>query len=613
MKKVLLASFICSTLLSSAAETMEFSYVDGPEDGFFGTMKKENYDVAIFLPGDQFKDLKVANIKALLNPRKADSKDYSCYENLSVWVSSELTLDGKVNAPELSYPATVDENGYVSLELPETYTISDKGVYVGYSFDVKTLSAGSKYPVGIGTPSNDNALWVHSSRTYLKWTNMAQTEGYSAAISVGLQSDNFANSAVSFSSVPELTYAMLDTEKTVNVKLSTFGKEPVSSVDYDITVAGKTTSYHYDLPEVVPARLGKIFDASVVIPGQSNVNMEDVTLTVTKVNGAENMATGAKSASLKLNVLKYLPTHQALFEEYTGTWCGYCTRGYAALEHIKKNYPDFVVAAYHNGDAMECVSSYPNSPSGFPAAFLDRSVSGDPYFGTQAYNTKLPIVDEILAINEEYTPWDIKVSHTWDNDNTLTANVDVTCVEDKEGSFKIAYILVSDGLSGEGTGWTQTNYFNSSTPDDSVVEELNNFCRGGIYGKSSVKGLIFDDVVITDQGIKGVKGSIPESVKAYEVINHSFTFDLTKIPSYLIPNKNKLRVIAAVLDSRGRSLNCAKNDVTDYVGAAVDQVEVSDNDAPVEYYNLNGVKVDNPANGIFIRRQGSRTSKVVVK
>ncbi len=41
---------------------------------------------------------------------------------------------------------------------------------------------------------------------------------------------------------------------------------------------------------------------------------------------------------------------------------------------------------------------------------------------------------------------------------------------------------------------------------------------------------------------------------------------------------------------------------------------ISDNaDAPVEYYNLQGVKVANPENGIFIRVQGKDVKKVVIK
>lgn len=38
----------------------------------------------------------------------------------------------------------------------------------------------------------------------------------------------------------------------------------------------------------------------------------------------------------------------------------------------------------------------------------------------------------------------------------------------------------------------------------------------------------------------------------------------------------------------------------------------ADDNAPVEYYNLQGVKVENPSNGIFIKKQGSKTAKVVL-
>lgn len=42
---------------------------------------------------------------------------------------------------------------------------------------------------------------------------------------------------------------------------------------------------------------------------------------------------------------------------------------------------------------------------------------------------------------------------------------------------------------------------------------------------------------------------------------------------------------------------------------SVSELEVTDN-APVEYYNLQGIRVDNPSNGIFIRRQGSSITKI---
>ena len=49
-------------------------------------------------------------------------------------------------------------------------------------------------------------------------------------------------------------------------------------------------------------------------------------------------------------------------------------------------------------------------------------------------------------------------------------------------------------------------------------------------------------------------------------------------------------------------------------GAGVDTtVAETGCDAPVEYFNLQGMKVDNPSGGIFIRKCGDKAEKIVVK
>lgn len=49
-------------------------------------------------------------------------------------------------------------------------------------------------------------------------------------------------------------------------------------------------------------------------------------------------------------------------------------------------------------------------------------------------------------------------------------------------------------------------------------------------------------------------------------------------------------------------------------GAGVDDVAVDAANAPVEFYNLQGVRVDNPAAGqLVIKRQGGKVSKIIVK
>ena len=54
--------------------------------------------------------------------------------------------------------------------------------------------------------------------------------------------------------------------------------------------------------------------------------------------------------------------------------------------------------------------------------------------------------------------------------------------------------------------------------------------------------------------------------------------------------------------------------VTFTVGSEDAGVEsIIDANSPVEYYNLQGVKVNNPQNGIFVVKQGNKTNKVVVR
>lgn len=47
--------------------------------------------------------------------------------------------------------------------------------------------------------------------------------------------------------------------------------------------------------------------------------------------------------------------------------------------------------------------------------------------------------------------------------------------------------------------------------------------------------------------------------------------------------------------------------------SGISNVTVADENAPVEYYNLQGVRVANPESGLYIKRQGNKATKVLVK
>ena len=265
---------------------------------------------------------------------------------------------------------------------------------------------------------------------------------------------------------------------------------------------------------------------------------------------------------------------------------------------------------------MAVVSNFPSSVKGNPGAFLNRMEEQmDPLYGNQEYmDLTVPMVGNILALNEIPTVWKISASHEWESSDILVAKADVANMAGYENEdYTIAYLLVADGLSGSTSLWNQTNGYASYAPDPANPEELNAFCRGGEYGKSSVKGLVFNDVVISGDGIHGVKGSLPTSLEAQVQATHTLRFDLSKIKSTLNVDRNKLRVITAVLDKNGQVLNCAKDEVNDYDQATTGVADMVEENAPVEYFNLNGMKVANPTEGIFIRRQGGKAEKVIVK
>ena len=47
--------------------------------------------------------------------------------------------------------------------------------------------------------------------------------------------------------------------------------------------------------------------------------------------------------------------------------------------------------------------------------------------------------------------------------------------------------------------------------------------------------------------------------------------------------------------------------------SGINDINVDNANAPVEYFNLQGIRVENPSNGLYIRRQGNKVEKVCVK
>lgn len=60
-------------------------------------------------------------------------------------------------------------------------------------------------------------------------------------------------------------------------------------------------------------------------------------------------------------------------------------------------------------------------------------------------------------------------------------------------------------------------------------------------------------------------------------------------------------------------LKNTKKYVLDVEVSGIENIEASVENAPVEYYNLQGIRVAEPANGLYIRRQGNTATKVYIR
>ena len=65
----------------------------------------------------------------------------------------------------------------------------------------------------------------------------------------------------------------------------------------------------------------------------------------------------------------------------------------------------------------------------------------------------------------------------------------------------------------------------------------------------------------------------------------------------------------------GTSRSAMSNAIELTLSNGVEDVSMDDANAPVEYFNLQGVKVgaDNLTHGIYVRRQGRSVSKIVIR
>lgn len=298
-------------------------------------------------------------------------------------------------------------------------------------------------------------------------------------------------------------------------------------------------------------------------------------------------------------------THRPLIEEYTGTWCGWCVRGYVGMELLRETFGgDFIGVAIHNDDAMAILptSQYPNSISGFPTAYVERSNEVDPLYGTG--NTSGGIVSYMQKLASRESSAAIGVAAEWTSEDRTDIDVHVSTFftsSNSTGNYAIEVMLIADDLYGSTSDWYQSNYYRqyaSYYADDPYLGPWTT-------QPSVIRNLHFNDVLVGTSGV--VSGSLPTNIVANEIYDFDYTFTLSSLPNpSLIQNKDNLHVIAIIVNtSTHKVINANRSYISEYVPVVpvvpgdVNEdgvVNIADVTDLIDYILSNGTTIINNAN-----------------
>lgn len=603
-----------SSVPMAAENVVPFSYTDDPLNGLdvWGNGKAEIISVAIKVDDTTLSGSKLHKISVpvFVNDYITDYK---------VWASTNLEteiIDNKrVNKPEFgnydaTLPSDVDNNGMGVLEyvFPEDIPMGDDGLYVGYTF---TVTDGKKLPKPIVVKpymAFQGAFLLQSSRTDLKWNDYSTQLNCVSPITLEFAGD-FEAAAVGIKSAV-IDYAGADAQYSVPVTLTNRGFTPIEHIEYTAIVDGKSITGKVDTNSEKLRNYGSTQRVELPIPLVTELGVYDLTLTIDKVNEADNNDR-YKSWNAPIEIIAHRPVHKPLMEEYTGTGCPQCTRGLAAIEKMNELHADrFVVLSYHgynNDDPMAMAAGYPKPgilPSGFPNACLNRILACDPYWGSQ--NVEFGIEDDWQTIADKFSPVEIQIDAQWEDDTRECINITSAiswAIRPEEGEYRMAYALVADDLHGSSGEWLQSNSLAGSKESLLYLDDF----IDGKYGTSPVMDYHFNDVAILTSDHDGIPGSIP-SVSTEENTEHCYSFNLKDAINLsgkpIVQDKDKLRIVAIALkadSSLGTVMNCETSTIKSLNN--INTIDPSDSTVVSErWYDINGRIINTVSDkGIYIR------------
>ncbi len=211
-----------------------------------------------------------------------------------------------------------------------------------------------------------------------------------------------------------------------------------------------------------------------------------------------------------------------VYEEGTGTWCGWCPRGLVGLNTMAHNYTDgtWIGIGVHNNDPME-VAAYDAGIgtfiSGYPSGVMNRTNVFDPGLSS--------LEPAYLAAKAEIPLAKIAITgKTWDeNTRNLTVEATSNFALDLTGiSYNVAMVIVESGVRGTTSQWNQANYYAGGGNGNLIDWDGTNWAL--LPNPVPAADMVYNHVGrVLVGGWNGVSGIIPAEV----VYGTDYTYEFT--------------------------------------------------------------------------------------
>lgn len=575
---------------------------------YFGTAKKESFDVAMLLADKYTKGKKIESIKVPF-PKNAE------IGNVKIWLTKKLALANKKNVADvMTLDATMDDSTAI-VKFATPYTIDSDTLYIGYSFDVVELTERTQLPISLINEKGVQGLWTHSSRTYRSWLDKS-TYGCSA-MQVELSGFN-ANDAY-FKGFKDY-YNQVNIATPIKLTLLNRGYNGIKSIDYSYSVGDKKVSDRLTLDVPIPACLNASTEFTVTLPAIEAKGKYPVTFSIDKVNGEANSEVATANSTMA--IYNKLPKHRPVMEEFTGTWCGNCARGWIGLEVMTRLHPDFIALAYHSGDVMQVIDQkqflgFDTENPSYPMANIDRVYTDiDPYYGADM--TPFGIEEIWKKQAEILAPASLETEAAFTPDgNDIKAKAILEFPEDANDAdkYSVEFVLVTDGLHGEGQAWEQSNYLEENEKGDYPFPEADIF----FAGSSSIPNMHYNDVVVATTRLRDGLIKLPAKVEAEKAFSIEGTISevdsIKNMANYpVIQDSKNLRIVALLINEKGQIVNGAQAKVTGYETTGIRNINTNAAEADVPaIYNLQGHRLQTMQKGLnIIRTKDGKTKKVML-